>query len=279
MSLAICPQCASPLQVVRSSSIVTLSCSTCGWNRSSARHVWKQHRLVGRLFLLFGLAVPLVVHFVSGDKDTAIAVAVPLLGIGAWVYWSSAKSLHQLLMQTSNAPGNGLEAFTKIIPTRGEVEAHFPGVLKASRPRSIAWTWRTWCTAVLLPAWMIMFPIVRQNSPGGWVDLLIGFAVFCLIFGRLELHTYKEWKLLRTGESSAGRIVCQQATSNGRFVSSHIFYAFLDAANRPFIGQSNDPSRKLKEGQPVIVFYRSSDPQQTVVIDGYDFTIDGENNG
>jgi hypothetical protein len=277
VNLAICPHCASPLQPLQSASIVTLSCPVCGWNCSSARHVWKRHMLLGRLFLLFGLAILVTMIFVSVDIGTALVIAALFFVIGGVIYGTSWKALRALRppkeSQKLKASGKAVEAFTKLIPRREEVEARFPGVLNVARPRPTKWTWRTWASVLLLPGWLLVVSIDHKTGRVAAIDALVGLVGFCILFGKLEVQTFKDWRLLRIGEATTGRVIAQQSIVSGRYPSSIIFYAFMDAANRPFIGEAHDPTQKIKEGEPLIVFHGLSNPNRSVVLDGYNFTM------
>ena len=68
-------------------------------------------------------------------------------------------------------------------------------------------------------------------------------------------------------------MIFQRPIFGGRTTSSVVFYAFVDVEKWPFVGQMHDPARKIKQGDPVVVFYRLLDPNQSVVLDGYDFTL------
>jgi hypothetical protein len=273
MNLAICPHCAGQLQAVDSSTIVTLSCPACGWNCVSARHVWIRHRWAGRLFLLLGLVSVLAIPLVPEFSDAAPIIAAACFIVGGVTYWTARSSLRELPDKTYRPSGGPAREFTKLIPSRQEVETRFPGVLDAARPRHVQWTWRTWAWPVLILIWMMF--VASQWDKGGleWTDLLGVLAVFCAVFGKLEVQTYREWKLFILGESTPGRVICQRPVSDGRYSSSIIFYAFEDASNRPFVGEARDSAMTIKEGDPLVVFYRLSDPNRNVVLDGYDFTI------
>jgi hypothetical protein len=274
MSLAICPLCAGELQAVRSSTIVTLSCPACGWNCASARRTWSRHGLEGRLFLLVGLAAVLAIHFAHLQSVSAFAIAGLGLLVGGVYCWSAWRSLRKLPERTYEPSGSPVAAFTKLIPIRTEVETRSPGVMNVVPPRHAGWTWRAWAFVALAPAWVSAVTTQVKRGRIAGIDGVVLVLFFLAVFCKLGVQAYREWKLLQLGESTPGRVIYQRQIIDGRSTSSIVFYAFVDVANRPFVGEARDSTMKIKEGDPMMVFYCSSEPNRNVVLDGKNFTIE-----
>jgi hypothetical protein len=214
-----------------------------------------------------------------GGTWVAYVAAAAFLIMGGASYRSSWRALRKLPRSKGNlaeerAAGRltAAEAFTKLIPSREEAERRYPGVLNVAKPRKIKLTWRSYLAIVLAPFYLLFFfldNVTRESAEFVGVVLIVACALFSLV----AVQSSSEKQLLRLGEVTTGRIVCREVVSGGRYASSIIFYAFVDATNRPFIGEGSDGTHQMSEGDPVIVFYKPLDPTRSVVLDGCDFKI------
>jgi hypothetical protein len=288
MSQAICPLCGARLEPLRSTSVVTLSCSVCGWNRASARHVWKRHRLFGCLYIVLGVAMLVAIALLPTNGWNALPFGLLLLIGGGVIYGSSWRALRQLprsnvtlAEEREEGHRTAADAFTKLIPTWEAAERRFPGVLSTARPRRIRSTWQVYLVAAVAASAVFSMWLDHLSKTGPDVVGLILLIVLCALFTGIAMRSFSERKLMRLGEVTTGRIVCQQVVSSGRYASNIVFYAFVDATNRPFIGEGSDGTftKEMREGDPAIVFYQPLDPRRCVALNCCDLKIKLPKNG
>jgi hypothetical protein len=141
------------------------------------------------------------------------------------------------------------------------------GVLQLPRPRPVAWTWRAWINTaalVLLADISIAYAydLMRAGSDGELVGLilLLHLVVFgVLVLGPLILTHFSVGKVVKTGDATVGRVILQ-------IPGMHVFYAFVDEKNRPFVGRGNRWWGKFAVGEPVVVFYDPADPDWNAAV-------------
>jgi hypothetical protein len=167
-------------------------------------------------------------------------------------------------------PHSSPEAFLKVIPGSAEAEYIFPGLLHIQPPRPIQWDWRLNLGFALLVlfALLIGISLISSTAPPSDHHISLPQAAIIVVIASLFLSpSLSKLKLLRNGDLAVGRVVYQQTASGNRHKWSFIFYAFVDATNRGFIGYGTDLTDTLAEGAPVLVYFDRSNPYKNVAME------------
>jgi hypothetical protein len=109
------------------------------------------------------------------------------------------------------------------------------------------------------------FGIMRNIAVAGFVMYLLFHAVSAVRFVR---RLSWEWKLVRSGEVTVGRIFKQSPSDQGW---ADISYEFSDARGTQWKGQGVDPSRMLYENMEVAVLFNPEAPEQNATLIGLTF--------
>ena len=98
------------------------------------------------------------------------------------------------------------------------------------------------------------------------ISALVGVAGIVAVSSYWLMRAYANRALLRNGELAVGRVVYQQTMPGNRYQSARsvIFYAFVDSANRGFIGQGTDLTDSLTGGAPIAVYYDRLSPSKNI---------------
>jgi len=265
-SSAICPSCSERLRHTHYPYIGVISCDACGW--IYPLRLLRIRFLSAGLFLvleftfqvwwtkvrpfgpdLFALALPAVWPLIEFLKDAMI------LAVSFWAKHSP--------VGISQTPG----AFAELIPSASESAGLLLSVLQLPRPRMVAWTWRAWINAAALVVLADIsiayaYDLMRTGKEGELVGLilLLHLVVFCLlVVGPLVLTHFSAGKVVKKGEATVGRVIVQ-------IPGMHVFYAFVDDKNRPFVGRGNRWWGKFTTGEPVLVFYDPADPNWSAAL-------------
>jgi hypothetical protein len=105
----------------------------------------------------------------------------------------------------------------------------------------------------------------RNIAAGALVIYLLFHAAAAIRFVR---HLSWEWKLVRSGEVTVGRIFEQSPSDQGW---AGVSYEFCDALGNRWKGQGVDPSQALFEGMDVAVLFNSEAPEQSAALIGLTF--------
>jgi hypothetical protein len=109
------------------------------------------------------------------------------------------------------------------------------------------------------------FGITRSVVVAAFVLYLLFHAVPAIRFVR---RLSWEWKLIRSGEVSVGRIFEQSPSNQGW---GDISYEFSDARGNQWKGQGVDPTRMLYENMEVAVLFNPEAPEQNTALIGLTF--------
>lgn len=274
---AVCPCCGAHIEPVVSSYKVTLSCSACGWNCAPARRAYKKELIGGALYLALAVAafgLQAALSPAHDWKDFAFVIFVVM----AVVYATYRKSWRALrTVSSSQGGGNvtqlGLRAFEKLIPSQQESTDLFGDLLNVAAPRPITWNWRVKLALLfggLLLSLLLWFAPLLRNGINTDENAAIVMALLVLlwptvILSCVALPDFSKSRLLRFGDVTVGRVVWQRRIDRGRNGSvSVVFYAFVDKANRPYIGQGQDYTDNIGQGAPIVVFYDPLDPDRNI---------------
>jgi hypothetical protein len=285
MSRAVCPSCGAHLEPLRSASQLALTCSACGWNSAPARRSIENEISIGGLFLIFAVISFVLRVLLLSRMDTFTLRFFPFLialivAQRVWTYRKSWKALRVLATrgdsrETTNNSRKLPDAFAKLIPSHEEAEYLFSPVLHLPKPRSIRWSWLARVSTVLLllfTAFAIWNAVSRGSTDQQGINrkgvLLMAVLLPSMVFGLQTMAGASNRKLLRMGEVTVGRVVCQETLGEAQQRPfSSIIYAFVDGGNRPFVGQGTDLTQNLGEGAPIAIFYDPLDPSQNIALE------------
>jgi hypothetical protein len=235
MIRAICPYCGNQLEPPPSDIRLGPSCSVCEWSSSSRR---------------------------SGRKGQLRATS-----------------------DVSGSPTRASDAFMKLIPSPEIAQSLFAPILKLQKPRSLKRDPGVMRSFILVGVVVAMTAWLVNKGPAGialdftgapylFIFMIAAMWALTIMYITILLDSTKR-NLLREGEVTIGRVVCQGRTASAPKQSSIsiIYYAFVDNGNRAFIGRGRDYSDNIAEGAPVVVFYEPLDPSQNVALEGCNQTL------
>lgn len=176
----------------------------------------------------------------------------------------------------SGSPSGACESFAKLIPSPAEAQHLFSSILNLQKPRALKWNSAFTVRAVFAGTGLgvaivlggLAVALARNGHVVSGVSALALVIVVALFNAAPFLRDLSKWHLLQQGEVTVGRVVYQFTKtgpwSGGSGDTSRIFYAFVDKANRAFVGRGADYSNNIGEGAAVVVFYDALDPNRNV---------------
>jgi hypothetical protein len=241
-------------------------CGSCGWNIARARrYLRRQIRNRGFFVLLFVLAVTVQI-LVSGHLP--FRFLLPALAL-FWLF-SSFPFLRPLwnLPKLAERP---------LIPAPLQWK---PRPLPKFRFKVL--NWRSLATILVL---IIGVPGAFVGLPREWERLrhwipigsarnvaAVALVLYLLFHAASAIRFIRqlswEWKLVRSGEVTVGRIFEQSPSDQGW---AGVSYEFCDALGNQWKGQGADPSQALFEGMEVAVLFNPEAPEQSATLIGLTF--------
>jgi hypothetical protein len=271
MTSAICPSCGVEMNLARRMPYTpyrgTIFCPACSWTYRLP--FFRMRFFCAGLFVVLEFAFQVWRAKVKPSGPDLFPFAL----LTVWPIMEFLKDLSIVLPVSSWAKrspaviSRAPDAFTKLIPPASESAGLLLSVLQLPRPRPVAWTWRAWintASLVLLADISIAYAyeFIRAGNDGAFVGLilLLHLVVFgVLVLGPLILTQLSVGSVVRTGDATVGRVIWQ-------IPGNHVFYAFVDQKNRPFVGRGNPWWGKVAGGEPVVVLYDPADPNWSAAV-------------
>jgi hypothetical protein len=273
-----CPHCQSPASKGRGKPY----CSNCGWNLITAANRARKSLKQIPFALLFFAGLYAFVLYVDRNWTVGLVV-IPLFVSIFLIYdaladWMLLSKVSELRATISNRVAAAMTVGHKISDTEFESWRHtarrdHDRLLALAAPRTVRLSRRgKFGLAAMFATCMVLIGVGLSELPKSnansksvlptllWSAMLLLFAYIAIITTRHELRNRR---IIIEGEATLARVVGQE-TTGGKNPRSKISYVFKDRAGKFYEGSGYDSRRELFEEMPVVVFYDTANPSNSV---------------